>query len=164
MRERGKWMNRIVCGIDPGQQGAIVFIDTETNEVDYVKMPETFADVYNVLKDKYIENSGNICCALEDVGQGMPGQSSSATAKFARHNGHLEMALYAIGIPTVKVKPQKWQKSLGIGTGKDLSKTEWKNKLKAEAQRRYPNVKITLWLADALLIADYGVREINNQK
>jgi hypothetical protein len=33
-------------------------------------------------------------------------------------------------------------------------KTEWKNKLKAEAQRRYPSIKVTLKNCDALLILE----------
>lgn len=35
-------------------------------------------------------------------------------------------------------------------------KAEWKNKLKAEAQRRYPTLASTLKTADALLILEYG--------
>ena len=95
---------------------------------------------------------------LEDVGHGMPGQSSKATAVFARHNGHLEMALYALGIRTVKVTPQKWQKSYSnsLGKSKDCEKKEWKNKLKGLAQQMFPTEKVTLKNADAMLIACYG--------
>jgi hypothetical protein len=39
-----------------------------------------------------------------------------------------------------------------MGSSKGTSKTEWKNKLKSEAQRLYPNQKITLANADAALI------------
>jgi len=35
-------------------------------------------------------------------------------------------------------------------------KTEWKGKLKAEAQRRFPGLDITLATCDALLILEYG--------
>ena len=100
-------------------------------------------------------------CYLEDVGQGIPGQSSRATATFARHNGHLEMALYALHIPVVKVKPSMWVKyySNTIGKSTGLSKTEWKNRLKQEAQRRFPYLKVTLKNSDALLIGEYGIKK-----
>lgn len=144
-----------ILGIDPGNNGGIAILDGYSAKV--YKMPQTFTEIYNTLKEiKAVYH--DIRCCLEDVGQGMPGQSSKATATFARHNGHLEMALYALEIPSEKVKPSKWEKffSNTIGTSKGKTKTEWKNMLKSEAQRRYPNINVTLWAADALLIADYA--------
>jgi len=35
-----------------------------------------------------------------------------------------------------------------------MSPVQWKNKLKAEAQRLYPDIKVTLKTADALLILE----------
>jgi len=53
--------------------------------------------------------------------------------------------------PLVEVAEQ-WQKWLQIGKcGGD------KNKLKAEAQRRFPEHKVTLKTSDALLILDYAM-------
>ena len=60
-------------------------------------------------------------------------------------------ALMAFGWRIIEVPPVRWQKWLGIGRcGGD------KNKLKAEAQRRFPNDRVTLMTADALLILDYA--------
>jgi len=151
---------KVIIGIDPGGNGGIVIILSES--VKTTKMPETFADIYNLLLEIVGEyGGGNITAYLEDVGQGMPGQSSKATATFARHIGHLEMALYALGIRTEMVRPQKWQKyySNTIGKGSGLEKKVWKKKLKAEAQRLFPSVQVTLWNADALLIAYYGSKQ-----
>lgn len=68
------------------------------------------------------------------------------------------MALLALQIPTVTITPQSWQKALQLGTrAKDMSKTEWKNKLKAKAQQLFPYIKkITLAISDALLICEYA--------
>ena len=145
--------------LDPGEKGGIAVLDG--NEMHTYKMPTTYPDIFIVLKG--LQEDFNITRAvLEKVGQGMPGQSSKATATFARHCGHLEMALYALGIPTEEVTPQKWQKaySNSIGTAKGLTKTEWKNKLKGLAQRLYPTEKVTLNTADAILLAHYG--KMNN--
>ncbi len=148
-------MGRIIIGIDPGALGGIAVLG---DSVEVYNMPETYPDIFNFLFDLQLRfGSANLLAVMEDVGHGMPGQSSKATATFARHNGHLEMALYALGIRTVKVTPQKWQKSYSNSLGKTTKdKREWKNRLKALAQQMYPSVAVTLKNADAILIANYG--------
>lgn len=144
-----------VIGIDPGTNGGIAVIDTDGNVVEAVRMPDTPRDILDFLK-KY---SADSFCLMENVGNGMPGQSSKATATFARHNGHLEMALLAVGIPSDKVTPQKWEKSYQLGNSREYTKTQWKNRLKARAQMLFPAIssKITLATCDALLIASYAL-------
>lgn len=152
-------MNKVIIGIDPGEKhGGIAVLCVDNNNVKPFNMPLTYADIYGLLKTISDQCEGECVCYLEDVGKGIPGQSSKSTADFARHNGHLEMALYALGIQTIKVTPQKWQKyySNQVGTSKNLSKTQWKNKLKGLAQTLYPSEKITLSTSDAILIAHYG--------
>ncbi len=148
---------KYIIGIDPGSLGGIAVMDESHKVVEVANMPETPLDILYFFK-KY--DPSDTIAYLEDVGKGMPGQSSSATAKFARHNGHLEMALLALQIPTVKATPQKWQKLYQLGKSSDYGKTEWKNRLKAKAQELFPNLgkKVTLKTCDALLIAMYGVR------
>jgi hypothetical protein len=71
---------------------------------------------------------------------------------FGHGRGVLIGALMARCVRIIEPTPQQWQKWLQVGTiGGD------KNKLKAEAQRRYPAQKITLKTADALLILDYAI-------
>lgn len=151
-------MNKLIIAIDPGAAGAIAVLE-DGKAVAY-NMPETYSDIYlkldSIIESAIYEKEIPIVCYLEDVGKGMPGQSSVATAKFARHCGHLEMALYALNIPIEKVLPSKWEKTMGIGTSKGLTKTEWKNKLKQKAQELYPQIKVTLKNADALLILHYA--------
>jgi hypothetical protein len=55
------------------------------------------------------------------------------------------------------VRPAKWQQHFGLGKRSGCaSDTEWKNKLKQAAQRLYPDIKVTLDTADALLLLEYG--------
>ena len=148
---------KFYIGIDPGEKGGIAIIDRDRKVLEVVKMPETPQDILDFLR----EYSGqDVTAALENVGHGVPGQSSSATATFARHNGHLEMALLALGMPTEKATPQKWQKAYHLGSSKSCTKIQWKNKLKAKAQQLFPSLgkKITLSTSDALLIAEYARR------
>ena len=146
----------IYIGIDPGLSGGIAILNQDGSVKEVVAMPDTPRDIYEFLLS-YKEDSR---CVLEDVGHGMPGQSSKATATFARHNGHLEMALLALGIPTEKVTPQKWIKVYQLKKKKEQDKNEWKNILKAKAQSLFPQLgkKVTLKTCDALLIAEYARR------
>ena len=156
-------MSKTIIGIDPGEKGGIAVIYENTDgQITTFKMPSTFPDIFKLLNFIKSTSRQGIICYLEDVGKGIPGQSSKATATFARHNGHLEMALYALGIGTEKVTPQKWQKfySNQVGNTSGLSKEDKKRKFKELAQRLYPMEDITLYTSDAVLIAHYG----KNQK
>lgn len=148
---------KLFIGIDPGLNGGIAVLNKIGGVESVCKMPETPQDILNFL-EQYSEE--NAVCVLEDVGHGIPGQSSKATATFARHNGHLEMALLALSIRTEKVTPQKWQKIYQLGSSKGVEKNAWKNKLKAKAQQLFPSLgrNITLSTCDALLLAEYGRR------
>lgn len=153
-------MKRVI-GIDPGLAGGIAVLDIDGNVVDIRKMPPTPQDILDCLR-KYCGTtifSNEVVCYLEKVGHGMPGQSSKSTATFARHNGHLEMALLALGIQTNEVTPNKWEKHYQLGKSTGRSKTEWKNKLKAKAQQLFPKEKVTLAVCDALLLAEYGRKQ-----
>ena len=96
-------MSRYVIGIDPGLSGGIAVLDSDGKIIDYTSMPQTPQDILEYLSQFKSDSR----CVIEDVGHGIPNQSSKATATFARHNGHLEMALIALQIPTGKVTPQK---------------------------------------------------------
>ena len=63
------------------------------------------------------------------------------------------------GYKTHHVTPQVWQKFLNIGTKGEQTTTQWKNKLKDEAIKLFPNQKrITLATADAYLILHYALK------
>lgn len=149
---------KYIIGIDPGDKGGIAVLDIDGNVIDVRKMPDTPKDILECLR-KYSSStlfSNDGVCYIEKVGTGMPGQSSKSTATFARHCGHLEMALLALGIKTNDVTPNKWEKSYQLGKSSNASKTEWKNKLKAKAQQLFPKERVTLAVCDALLLAEYG--------
>lgn len=152
---------KCVIGIDPGVNGGIAVLGMDGCIIFVRKMPETPQDILDCLR-KFAGTElfgSEAVCYLEKVGTGMPGQSSKATATFARHCGHLEMALLALGIKTNDITPNKWEKSYQLGKSSDYSKTEWKNKLKAKAQQLFPKERVTLAVCDALLLAEYGRKQ-----
>ena len=57
-----------------------------------------------------------------------------------------------------RVRPAIWQKAHPVGTKGDLTTTQWKNKLKARASELFPQIKVTLGNADALLLLDAARR------
>lgn len=145
-------MSKTFLGIDPGANGGIAWLNEDGTLLECVKMPSTPEDVLTALGSYDCES---VVCFMEKVG-GMTGQSASASFIFGKGYGELTMALLAKGISTTLVTPQKWQKYFNLGGKKGESKTSHKNRIKAWAQQRFPQKKVTLWAADALAIASYG--------
>ena len=88
------------------------------------------------------------------VGRAIP---SSASFKLGYSYGWIVGLWQGRGFKVVLVTPQEWQKTMGVGTKGTSTTTEWKNKLKSEAQRRFPSVeKITLKTADAFCLLSHA--------
>lgn len=142
----------ILLGVDPGSNGGFM-ARLETGVILTGPLPDTEGDLLLLLEMLSKSQAEERICYLENLvkftGSPMP---SSAMASYASNWGVLKGMLMALKYQLVLVTPQTWQKALGMGSSKGSSKTEWKNKLKSEAQRLYPNHKITLANADAALI------------
>lgn len=147
-----------IIGIDPGVNGGIAWYDTDTKMTYAEPMPETNNDIKELLDEIKV---GGAMCYMEHVGSGRPGQAVGAMTTFARHCGVLEGLLIGLGIPFVEVMPQTWMKAFSTTCVKKKTdtKSKWKNKLKAEAQRLNPHIKVTLKTSDALLICRYAAKE-----
>lgn len=147
-----------ILAIDPGASGGLAWCNDENN-VQAISMPETDGDLVDFLRAIKTENITTAW--VEEVGGfiGRP-QPGSAMFRFGFGCGLIRGTLMAFGFRVELVRPQKWQKHFSLGT-KSLcsSSCEWKNKLKAEAQRKFPEIKVTLKTADALLILDYAMKQ-----
>ena len=148
----------VIIAIDPGASGGVAV--AAFGKVVCQAMPATQGDVMELIRDVYrtaeVEDVETVC-VLEEVngfvGKAQPG---SAMFKFGEGYGFIKGVVQTLGIKLVLVRPQVWQKSFGLGTAsRCASKSEWKNKLKAEAQRRFPELLVTLATADALLILEW---------
>ena len=82
----------------------------------------------------------------------MPGNSARSMFTFGSNYGMWLGLLAAYNIPYTQVTPAKWIRSYG---SMPKAKTQRKNHLKHLAQQRYPDLKVTLATADAILIANY---------
>ena len=149
---------KTIIAIDPGKSGGIA---VRQFGITYCQpMPDTEGDRLELLRDIKTASDVEGCetvCVLEEVG-GFAGkaQPGSAMFRFGENYGFLKGVVQTLGIKLELVRPQVWQKAFGLGTASGCaSKTEWKNKLKAEAQRRFPQLKVTLSTADALLMLEW---------
>lgn len=145
----------MLLAIDPGLSGGLAVHRPDAGASAF-PMPPTEGDVVDTLRSLLVE--GVTHAWVENVPWVTGGKVSPAsTGKLQRNVGVLHGALLALGIPHTLVAPQDWQKPLRLGTRSGCAtSTEWKNKLKAEAQRRFPGLTVTLATADALLLLDYA--------
>lgn len=143
---------RPMLGIDTGKLGGFAW--QGGNIVATARMPETPEQIFGLLKAVKIEYP-NIFCFLENVGFYRPGNSAPAAVTFGKHVGHLQMALIALDIKTIKVSPVSWMKYI-LSDIKYPDKTIRKNKIKSLMQEQYPDLKITLKTSDALGILTYA--------
>lgn len=141
----------LIIGVDPGASGGFAEIWPD-GKVDTFPM---FAE--DDMRDyfKAITQFNLPVCYLELVsgfiGKAQPG---SHMFKFGNGYGYIRGLLAANHIKTVLVRPQEWQK--GVPGAAGLKGPDRKRALKEEAARLFPQIKVTLSTADALLIADYG--------
>ena len=153
-------MDTRLIAIDPGASGGIALWDGVSAAA--WAMPETEAEIaHDFIQLVSSSSAAQITAYVEKVGGFIAGNKTpgSAMFNFGRNYGFILGALAALGVRTVLVTPQTWQKALGLGhRDKATDKAAWKRKLKAEAGRLYPGIVSTLKTADALLILEYARR------
>lgn len=148
-----------IIGIDPGKSGGIAVIKSYGNErlpdVWADKMPETPADILGYFDSLLVDATAFI----EQVNAaGDPNfRGVLARAKLYGNYCSVEMALLAAKISCEPVTAAKWQKAMGCSRP-GMPYADKKRFNKERAQQLFPRLKVTLDIADALLIAEYGRR------
>lgn len=138
-------------GIDPGKSGAIAILtDNQLHSVH--KMPID-ANGFLEIFDSSFDNA-KMVTVVEKV-HAHPGQGVTSMFTFGYGVGRLHASLEMLYIPYHLETPRTWMKFHKMKKNKGESGTQYKNRLKALAQRLFPNEKIFGWNADALLIAYY---------
>ena len=148
----------IVVGIDPGKSGAIAVWDEGIDKaIKCPDIPEKMANIFNsIMTNSWIDGDGKIVAYIEQV-HAFPTDGRSSAFKFGKNYGEWLGVLGALRIKTIYVTPQKWMKhykeKFNMALPKD--KQQRKRKLK-EIAAKYTDKKVTLYNADAILIAVYG--------
>jgi len=147
-----------IIGIDPGASGHICMVDVSGRIVDVIRLNKcTDKDAWDELSE-FIGSADEVVVYIEDV-HSMPSQGVASTFKFGRGFGFLAGLIVASGVPYHYVRPQAWQKALGIKakSGKEGNR--------AMAQQLWPDIKwaktdsAEMGFYDAALIAEYGRRQ-----
>jgi len=152
---------KTVIAIDPGKQGALAVYFGIT--ITTHKLPKGAQDRVALLRH-YLDASSiegwPVVCVMERVGGyvGRP-QPGSRMFVFGECFGFLLGVIHTLQIPLVLVRPQEWQRALGLGRAKDHgSGHHWKGHLKFEAQRLFPRLRVIGQTSDALLILQWALR------
>ena len=149
--------NRVFIGIAPGKMGGVAFIYNDNYNV--AQCPNTvseMADELILLNDMAPDIQKY--AIIEQV-HSMPKQGVKSVFTFGQGYGQWLGILATLKIPYIQVSPHKWMKWY---PAVPKIKKDRKNHLKHLAQQRFPDVKITLATADAMLIANY-LRETNKK-
>ena len=147
-----------LVGIDPGKSGAIAVWDEGIDKaIKCPDSPEKMANIFNsIMTNSWIDGDGKIVAYIEQV-HAFPTDGRSSAFKFGKNYGEWLGVLGALRIKTIYVTPQKWMKhykeKFNMALPKD--KQQRKRKLK-EIAAKYTDKKVTLYNADAILIAVYG--------
>lgn len=152
-----------VIGIDPGRNGGIA-VYVPGRLVKTLRMPRKMEDIQDYLayyRDAYkpIVFLEKLSVRPDDV---MVQGGAAALGKLYRIQQmmasyeHLKAIIETLGVPYVLVHPGKWQSALQLRAGHPEEKAERKRRYKGKAATLYPEVRATLWNADALLIMHFG--------
>lgn len=148
----------LILGIDPGQHGGFstVMLDGSQREVypfNRMTLPEISKAVRNFKTIALLYNT-RIVAFIEEV-HSMPKDGKVQAFSFGKNYGFWQGILIAHGIEIHEVLPVKWQSALKLRV-RGLEYSQKKKALKEIAQKRYPDLNLTLDTCDAALIAEYG--------
>lgn len=158
-----------VLGVDPGIRGGLALIGSGLPRVEILRGFDglTLKDLGEAL---FTAAGQADLVILEKVTASPPQRGSlrfsggKSMFTFGQSFGRLEMALCLAGTVLEYVVPQRWQREfMLVGHGRTESQTQKKNRHKEVAQRLFPDVRITHGVADALLLAEYGLRKFSTE-
>lgn len=158
----------IIIGIDPGQSGAIAWLeggnllkveDMPVFEVLRNGKPRRELDIHGLAW--LLTQAPAAVCFFEQVG-GMEGDSPSSAFTFGRIAGAAEAVVKMSGARFEFVAPHVWKKAMGlIGTAKDQSRAKATNRWPAFA--KHFSRKMDDGRAEAALLAEYGRQKLHQE-
>lgn len=161
-----------VIGIDPGANGGLaVFIPGQLTKA--VKMPKDIRELADFFAH-YAENYKPIIFleklsvrpddVSEEGGRANMGKLYRIQKLMANYE-HLKALIETAGIPYVMCHPMTWMTKLNLRIrGEKIEKAERKRRYAARAAALYPEVKVTLWNSDALLLMHFGRWALMNDR
>ena len=142
-------MSKTFIGIDPPLNVATSDVTMEDVQLDKFSNLGELIDHLQQLVDES-PDCESVVVVCEDVPCFIKEIPASRSFKQGKAFGEVIGAVRALGIPLHFLRPQAWQK--GFGGLKGLTGYPRKKALADHAKRLFPNTKITVPVADSLLI------------
>ena len=156
----------MIIGIDPGKSGAVAIWDDGIEKViKCPNNPDDMSAVIRLVKNQFISGKSKYLVAYMERVWARPSNATRAAFTFGVNYGEWLGILSTLNVDTLLITPQTWMKyykdKFKIKLPKE--KKDRKNKLK-EIAAQYTDKKITLYNADAILIAVYGFIEQSKER
>lgn len=154
----------IIVGIDPGYQGALAFLDSNTGQLHVEDMPlvqtaqgKTDLNLFRLGTILRPETDDRCIAVIERV-HAMPKQGIASAFRFGEGFGAIRMAVTGHGYEIHYVTPGTWKKYFRLSRNKDVSRGLASERFPAAADlfvRKKDNDR-----AEAALMALYGKEEL----
>ena len=148
-------------GIDPGVKGGIALISATGRPITAVNMPDTEQGIVDTIR-RIVKKEGklHVWAGVEFIIDCIPpGRSTPKKAAVLADNwGFCKGVLRALDVATEQITPRDWQTEFDLYGQKFATQTDKKNAHKEVATALFPTVKMTHFISDALLIAEYTRR------
>jgi crossover junction endodeoxyribonuclease RuvC len=158
----------VIIGIDPGKSGGIAvlrqFNNPKTSIHEMPLLPDNSIDCKNLhtlFVNILFQNEDTIC--FIEKSQPMPKQGVKGVFSYGVSYGLIKGALICAIIPYQEIPPQRWKKFFGLDSDKKKA-VSFAIKLFPEFKDEFytPRGRLLDGKAEALLIAEYGRRNLNN--
>lgn len=148
--------DKLILAVDPGKTGAIaaVFPDGTIRTANFCTEKDSADTINKWVVSALLDHGVTKTVAYVESIHSSPQQGPSQAFAFGENFGVWKGIFANTTVETHLVKPQEWQRMIPGRGGAEGPKL--KRILKAHAQRLFPNIKVTLVNADALLILKYG--------
>jgi hypothetical protein len=150
-----------IIAIDPGASGACVIrhLEKTVSQSDVYAFVNdyTAVDVANLTRGYVAQGYWNPVAVIERV-WASPAMGVSSSFAFGENYGLWRGALKAAGVPVYGITPQEWSRNVCpkvTSAGADR-----KRDLRDVAKPIFPQIKVTLTNADALLISEFALNRI----
>ena len=156
---------KIICGCDPGKSGAIVFIGEDLDvQLAVDKMPWANGRIdTRTLFNLFATAGKNLLFVVEKV-HSMPRDSAKSAFTFGGAYHGLLAVVDLFDAPLVLVSPQTWKKVMLKDRGKEKSDSINAARDLFPALRSSLETKSSHGIAEAALIAAYGVQLWKKEK
>lgn len=157
----------IIAGIDPGNKGAIAFLDPENATLEILDMPTfEYATTRNRVKTdpygiSYAISQFDISDAFVEEVNSSPQMGVVSAFSFGESKGMILGVLAALQVPTTPTKPTQWKKAMRVPADKRATVQRASQLFPAIAHLfKGPRGGIIDGRAEATLIALYGAIEL----